>query len=70
MVIFFFFRYTSVVLNSDDQEVDEMDESFRSDVDFLKAPNPKTGHSGSYIISETSTERASFEFAKNMDRLS
>ncbi|KAE7997059.1 hypothetical protein FH972_001726 [Carpinus fangiana] len=46
-----------------DWEVDEMDESFWSDVDFLKASKP-AGHPGSYIISKTSTERASLEFAE------
>jgi nucleoside-diphosphate-sugar epimerase len=59
--------YTSsgaaVVLNSDGQEVDEMDESFWSNIDFLKASSP-SGHSGSYMISKTSTERASLEFAE------
>ena len=54
---------SAVVLNSDHREVDEMDESFWSDVDFLKASNP-SGHSGSYMISKTSTERASLEFAE------
>jgi nucleoside-diphosphate-sugar epimerase len=53
---------SAVVLNGD-QEVDEMDESFWSDVDFLKASKP-AGHPGSYIISKTSTERASLEFAE------
>ncbi|KAE7997063.1 hypothetical protein FH972_001730 [Carpinus fangiana] len=52
---------TDVVLNSDAQEVDEMDESFRSDVDFLKASHPSR-HSGSYNISKTLTERATLEY--------
>ncbi|XP_059458683.1 vestitone reductase-like [Corylus avellana] len=58
--------YTSsgaaVVLNSN-QDVDEMDESFWSDVDLLKASKPSR-HTGSYMISKTSTERASLEFAE------
>ncbi|XP_059456935.1 vestitone reductase-like isoform X2 [Corylus avellana] len=53
----------SAVVFNGDQEVDEMDESFWSDVDFLKAPNP-TGNSGSYMISKTLTERATLEFAE------
>ena len=58
--------YTSseaaVSLNGD-EEVDEMDKSFWSDVYFLRASKP-FGHLSSYMISKTLTERASLEFAE------
>jgi nucleoside-diphosphate-sugar epimerase len=54
---------SSAIVFNGDHEVDEMDESFWSDIDFLKAPNP-TGHSGSYMISKTLTERDTLEFAE------
>jgi vestitone reductase len=44
-------------------EVDEMNESFWSDVDFLKASHPSR-HSGSYNISKTLTKRATLEFGE------
>jgi hypothetical protein len=58
--------YTSseaAVLLNGDQEVDEMDESFWSDVDLLRASKP-FGHLSSYMISKTLTERAALEFAE------
>jgi vestitone reductase len=49
---------SAVVFNG--KEADEMDESFWSDVDFLKALKPF----GSYMISKTLTERAVLEFGE------
>ena len=43
------------------KDVDEMDESFWSDVDFIKALKP---FRGSYMISKTLTERAVLEFGE------
>jgi nucleoside-diphosphate-sugar epimerase len=43
------------------KDVDEMDESFWSDVDFIKALKP---FGGSYMISKTLTERAVLEFGE------
>jgi vestitone reductase len=58
--------YTSseaAVLLNGDQKVDEMDESFWSDVYFPRASKP-FGHLSSYMISKTLTERAAPEFAE------
>ena len=49
---------SAVVLNGKD--IDEMDESFWTDVDYVKALNP----AGPYAISKTLTERAVLEFSE------
>ncbi|XP_062156694.1 vestitone reductase-like [Alnus glutinosa] len=53
---------SAVVLNG--EEADEMDESFWSDVDFLKALKLFGTGSGSYMISKTLTEKAVLEFGE------
>jgi vestitone reductase len=57
---------SAVVFNG--EEADEMDESFWSDVDFLKVKALKlfgsNSGSGSYTISKTLTERAVLEFGE------
>jgi hypothetical protein len=53
---------SAVVLNG--EEADEMDESFWSDVDFVKALKLFGTGSGSYMISKTLTEKAVLEFGE------
>lgn len=51
---------SAVMLGSKDY-VEELDESFWSDIDYIKAVKP---YGGSYMISKTLTERAVLEFSE------
>ncbi|KAM1023659.1 hypothetical protein EV1_044068 [Malus domestica] len=51
----------SAVMFGSGNDVEEVDESFWSDIDYIKA---KISYGGSYMVSKTLTEKAVFEFSE------